>query len=681
MPHRFTLELLEDRSVPAAPVGPEFSISSYSTDQQANPSVAMDADGDFVVVWNRLDQQFNNQGIFAQRYNASGAPQGNEFRVDSPEVQGSLPSVAMDADGDFVVVWSNSEVYAKRFNAAGEAQGSEILVNNFTTGPQFLASVAMDADGDFIVAWYGDGPSGNNNIHARRFTAAGAPRANQFQVDTVVPSGGAPSVAMSASGAFVVTWTSTGLTGQDGSLSGIYARRYNSSGVAQGVEFRVNTFTTNTQTSSSVAMDADGDFVVTWFGFGLNDPSIGIFAKRYSANGVAQGNEFRVNTAVAGFQQLPSVAMNAGGDFVVTWDSRTQDGDQLGISAQQYDAAGAPVGGEFRVNDFTTGVQRNAKAAIDADGDFVIAWESGTYESGIDILAQRFSSDVVASIPSLSVVQPTTADQGTSIPLSIAVQSNDTAKPSETISVRIQGTPVGTVFSAGMVDSLGRIMLTEAQLSGLTVTFPADFVGTPTLTIFAWSTESSTGAVSAEVSRLLNFTIVDAVASAPLLFRYPAQGEQDAFIPLTVFAALTDADSETLSIRISNVPAGATLSAGTADGPGAFLLTPAQLFGLTIQPPFVFAGTITLNVEARSTEMNGGDVATIMEELVVTVSDHVATPPSLTVQPASGNQDSAILLSIIAALVDADGSEALTLRISGLPAGATRSTGTPDGAG
>ena len=65
---------------------------------------------------------------------------------------------------------------------------------------------------------------------------------------------------MDADGDFVVTWSSHG---QDGSGWGVYAQRYNAAGVTQGGEFRVNTTTANTQGSPTVAMDADGDFVVT----------------------------------------------------------------------------------------------------------------------------------------------------------------------------------------------------------------------------------------------------------------------------------------------------------------------------------------------------------------------------------------------------------------------------------
>src|SRR4051812_19103447 len=71
------------------------------------------------------------------------------------------------------------------------------------------------------------------------------------------------------------------------------------------------------------------------------------------------GPEFRVNTFTTGaqktfFQSPQSVAVDAAGDFVVTWSSVGQDGSAYGIYAQRYNAAGVPQGGEFQVNAFTT---------------------------------------------------------------------------------------------------------------------------------------------------------------------------------------------------------------------------------------------------------------------------------------------------------------------------------------
>ena len=116
---------------------------------------------------------------------------------------------------------------------------------------------------------------------------------------------------------------------------------------------------------SAYAMDADGDFVVTWGNsFG------GIFARTYSRDG-QPGQLIQVST---GQDYWSSVAMDADGDFVVTWSSLGQDGSFNGIYAQRYSAAGVPQGAEFRVNTYTTDTQRVPAVGMDASGDFVIAF-------------------------------------------------------------------------------------------------------------------------------------------------------------------------------------------------------------------------------------------------------------------------------------------------------------------
>ena len=83
------------------------------------------------------------------------------------------------------------------------------------------------------------------------------------------------------------------------------------------------------------------------------------------------GGEFQVNTETFGPQNLPAVAMDAAGNFVVAWAGAGQ-GDSIGIFAQRYDSAGAPQGGEFRVNTYTPDGQDAPAVAMDADGDFVV---------------------------------------------------------------------------------------------------------------------------------------------------------------------------------------------------------------------------------------------------------------------------------------------------------------------
>jgi hypothetical protein len=116
----------------------------------------------------------------------------------------------------------------------------------------------------------------------------------EFQVNTYTTNNQQTdvrrSVAGDASGNFVVVWRSFA---QDGSGDGIFGQRYDSEGTARGSEFRVNSFTTGSQRYPTVAAAAGGDFVVIWEGEGPGDNS-GIFGQRYDSTGVAQGAEFRV---------------------------------------------------------------------------------------------------------------------------------------------------------------------------------------------------------------------------------------------------------------------------------------------------------------------------------------------------------------------------------------------------
>src|SRR5437867_1763175 len=279
------VEPLEARTLLAfASLGPEFRVNTTTADEQSSPSVAADADGDFVVAWQSYLQDGSGFGVYAQRYNAAGVAQGGEFRVNTTTAsEQASPSVADDAHGDFEVAWQSLQqhgdgygVDAQRDNAAGVEQGGR-----------------------------------------RRDNAVGRAQGGDFRVNTtLIGKQRSPDMGAQGEGAFVVVWESFG---QDGSGGGMYAQRYNAAGVAQGGEFRVNTTTASDQASPSVAADADGDFVVAWQSYLQDGSGYGVYAQRYNAAGVAQGGEFRVNTTTAGSQASPSVAADADGDFVVAW--------------------------------------------------------------------------------------------------------------------------------------------------------------------------------------------------------------------------------------------------------------------------------------------------------------------------------------------------------------------------
>lgn len=395
-------EALEARRLLAVPLGDEFHVNTYTTNGQAAPKLAMDPGGNFVIAWESAGQDGGiHSSVYAQRFNSAGAAQGSEFRVNTYTTNGQFsPSIAMDADGDFVLTWmsegqdgSDVGIYAQRFNSAGTAQGTEFRVNTYTTGHQSSPVVAMDPGGNFVIAWFSDGQDGDDyGVYAQRYSAAGVAQGSEFLVNTYTTDAQrSPGIAMGTDGRFIITWRSLG---QDGDNYGVYAQRYNSAGVPQGSEFLVNTYTTNIQRGGVVKMDAAGNFVVAWQSYGQDGDLNGVYAQRYNSAGVAQGSEFLVNTYTSTSQRGPSLAMDADGDFVITWESYyDQDGSKAGAYAQAFDSSGARVGTEFLVNTYTTEGQGRPSAAMDADGNLVIAWDSDDQEDGnfAGVYAQRFS--------------------------------------------------------------------------------------------------------------------------------------------------------------------------------------------------------------------------------------------------------------------------------------------------
>ena len=160
--------------------------------------------------------------------------------------------------------------------------------------------------------------------------------------------------------------------------------------VPVGPEFQVNTYTFTAQGTPAIATDAGGDFVVVWQSLGSSGrdtfASDSLQGQRYSALGAPQGAEFQVNSYTTSVQINAAIAA-AAGDFVVVWESFGSSGGDTsgsGIQSQRYSASGAPQGAQFQVNSYTPGQQRFPAIAADADGDFVVVWD-GSGSSGGDI--------------------------------------------------------------------------------------------------------------------------------------------------------------------------------------------------------------------------------------------------------------------------------------------------------
>jgi hypothetical protein len=212
----------------------------------------------------------------------------------------------------------------------------------------------------------------------------------EFRVNTyTTASQSYPQVAQASTGDFLVVWAKS-------ATNDISSQRYTSAGVPVGGEERVNTSLGGVHAAPSVAFSPTGEALAAWSDGGGHDGNgFGILARRFDAGGTAIGSDFVVNTHTTGAQLTPFVAFGGDGHAIVVWTSGAEDGDSNGVFGQRYDGSGAAIGGEFRANSTTAGSQVAAGVAANAAGEFVVVW-TGPDGASSGIFAQRFASSGAA---------------------------------------------------------------------------------------------------------------------------------------------------------------------------------------------------------------------------------------------------------------------------------------------
>ncbi|WP_146413189.1 cadherin domain-containing protein [Crateriforma conspicua] len=265
---------------------------------------------------------------------------------------------------------------------------AQINVNPTTSGTQTTEgedggieqAVDFADDGSFVVVWSSDGQdSSGYGVYARRFDANGIALSDEFRINqTTSDFQGWATIAVEDDGDFIVTWTSAN---QDGTSYSVYARQFNADGTAKGNEFKINTYGSGPQRSSTVDVDSAGNFVVTWYGDGP-DGDNNIYARRFDSTGNAlDAQEFLVRASSLIFSPDPVVSVNDSGQFAIAMEVAGN------IYVRLYEANGSMIGSEIGVEtNILSGADQPA-VALNNDGSFVIGWRQNN-----EIYARRYNA-------------------------------------------------------------------------------------------------------------------------------------------------------------------------------------------------------------------------------------------------------------------------------------------------
>jgi hypothetical protein len=267
------------------------------------PRLAVDPAGDAVFTWSRLDGTTNCGGescyrVQARPFSAAGAL-GTIQNLSAVGQNAFDPAVAVDLDGDAVIVWqAGGVIQARTLSAAGTLGAIVTLSGAGAAKPH----VADDVSGNAVFVWERGGV-----IETRARSSAGVLSPIETLSDPTQPASG-PQLALDLGANAVFTWQRF-----DGTNSRIQARARTWAGALSAVQ----TLTATGQDASQpqVGVDHDGDAVLVWKRF--DGANYRIQARTRSAAGtlgMVQGLSAAGQSANA-----PQVGVAAGGNAIAVW--------------------------------------------------------------------------------------------------------------------------------------------------------------------------------------------------------------------------------------------------------------------------------------------------------------------------------------------------------------------------
>ncbi len=290
---------------------------------------------------------------------------GTSINVTDRDNRGSGHAVAVDADGNYMIVWSRDnggfygwDTYGQKFDHEGNSTGAFLVQESIFTrfGDQRHASVAVDALGNYVVTW---SDTNVNDVEARFFYADGS-SGSEFDITT---NGYNSSVARNDAGATAYVWQRNdeiyvSLFRADRSIAMQFVDISNS-GSGHG--------------DADVAIDSAGNIVAVW------ENNNGIQLRRFDQNGNSIGSQMTVlNNGGASMHFDPSVGLAEDGSTIVV--ATSNNNGNVNVTGVKVSPDGALT--PFSISQTTAGVQQDASLSINTDGSFVVSWHGQGNVSG-----------------------------------------------------------------------------------------------------------------------------------------------------------------------------------------------------------------------------------------------------------------------------------------------------------
>ncbi len=212
------------------PLGSEFRVNTFTDSWQAFPDVVCLSNDRFIIVW----MSYSIDAIFGQKYFSNGNTWGSEFRVSSTNGwYEQNPSIARDASNNFIVVWKSTArssgeegIYFQRYFASGSVMGSETMVVAAPNSEWAETDVVCTSDDDYLITWDANNQeTGDWDVYLQKLGSDGIKIGETLRVSENYTNDQKHSkIGIDSNDKFVAVWQSFDMS--DDSDFGIYGRRF-----------------------------------------------------------------------------------------------------------------------------------------------------------------------------------------------------------------------------------------------------------------------------------------------------------------------------------------------------------------------------------------------------------------------------------------------------------------------
>lgn len=279
------------------------------------PQLGFDGKGNAIVVWHQQDG--TTTSIYANRY-VTGSGWGTAELVETSADLAERPGLGVDASGNAIAVWMQRSgtiysVYANRY-VAGSGWGTAQAIETAGDTARF-PEIAVNANGDAMVAWTQKNDT-VTKVYASRYAAGSGWDAVAQEIGTT-EYGNQHQVAMNASGHAFVIWIA-----RNGTDPTLYASRFTpdskwDAGQQIGYSGQI--------VLPQVVIDAAGNALAAWLGRDVTTDLV--FSNRFTPGGGWATTQLRSVPYISAYQL--HLAIGASGDAFAIWSLWTITVDGL----------------------------------------------------------------------------------------------------------------------------------------------------------------------------------------------------------------------------------------------------------------------------------------------------------------------------------------------------------------